>query len=59
MQSDPEIGALHNEAVALHRAKRDTFLAEPAYRAMQNQLRNTSPLPSTEEAFLQSLGVVA
>jgi len=57
LKADPEIGALHAEAVRLHRAKRDELLAKPAYRQMQAQLRAASTLPPQEEAMLKTLGI--
>ncbi|GHG87103.1 glycosyltransferase family 2 protein [Pseudodonghicola xiamenensis] len=57
LKADPEIGALHDKAVQLHRAKRDELLAKPAYRQMQMQLRTASPLPPQEEAMLKTLGI--
>ncbi len=57
LKSDPEIGALHDAAVRLHRAKRDALLAQPAYRQMQAQLRAAPTLPPQEEAMLAKLGL--
>lgn len=57
LKSDPEIGALHAEAVRLHREKRDELLARPAYRRMRDQLRAASTLPPQEEAMLEKLGI--
>ncbi|MGD9864740.1 MAG: glycosyltransferase family 2 protein [Pseudodonghicola sp.] len=57
LKADPEIGALHDAAVALHRAKRDELLAQPAYREMQAQLRAAPTLPPQEEALLKRLGI--
>lgn len=58
LKSDPEIGALHAEAVALHRARRDALLAQEDYRSMQAQLRAASTLPPQEEAMLAELGLL-
>lgn len=58
LKADPEIGALHDEAVRLHLARRDALLARPDYRAMQAQLRAASTLPPQEQAMLQELGLV-
>ena len=55
----PDVNALHDEAVALHIAKRDALLEEPEYQAMQAQLRAASTLPPAEEAMLRDLGLVA
>ncbi len=57
LKSDPEIAALHEEAVAQHRAKRDELLAQPAYQEMRDHLRATSALPAAEEALLEKLGL--
>ncbi|MDK3016255.1 glycosyltransferase family 2 protein [Pseudodonghicola flavimaris] len=57
LKADPEIAALHDRAVALHRAKRDELLARPAYRRMRAQLRAAPALPPQEEALLKRLGV--
>lgn len=58
LKSDPEIGALHDEAVQLHRAKRDTLLERAEYRQMQSQLRAASKLPPQEEDLLIRLGLM-
>ena len=52
----PGVGALHEEACTLHRARRDALLAQDAYRAMRDQLRAASTLPPKEEALLAELG---
>lgn len=57
LKSDPEIAALHDEAVALHIARRDQLLEEPNYQQMQAQLRAASKLPPQEEAMLIDLGL--
>ena len=57
LRADPEIDALHLDCVALHRARRDALLAQPAYRDMQAQLRAASTLPPQEEALLRELGL--
>lgn len=53
----PRVGALHDEAVALHRARRDALLRAPAYRKMRDQLIAAPKLPPQEEALLQLLGL--
>ena len=58
LKKDKEIKALHGEAVTLHIAKRDELLAQPAYQAMQAQLRAASTLPPQEEAMLIELGLM-
>lgn len=57
LKSDPEIAALHDETVRLHREKRDALLARPDYRALRTQLRNAATLPPQEEAMLTDLGL--
>ncbi|MYM56043.1 glycosyltransferase family 2 protein [Thalassovita mangrovi] len=57
LKSDPEIAALHDEACALHRAKRDELLQQPTYRAMRDQLRAASKLPPEEEKMIAELGL--
>lgn len=57
MKADAEIGALHQETVALHKARRDHLLQSPVYRQMQAQLRVASILPPQEEAMLAKLGL--
>ncbi len=58
LKKDKEIKTLHDEAVTLHIAKRDELLAQPAYQAMQAQLRAASTLPPQEEAMLIELGLM-
>jgi len=57
LKGDPEIGALHAEAVRLHVARRDALLEQAEYRAMQQQLRAAPKLPPQEEAMLAELGL--
>ena len=57
LKDDPEIGALHDAAVRLHRDRRDALLAQPAYQQMQAQLRAAPTLPPKEAALLARLGV--
>ena len=59
LKSDSEIGNLHDKAVALHQARRDTLLEQGAYRAMRDQLRRASKLPPQEEAMLIELGLAS
>lgn len=58
LKQDPKIKALHDNAVHLHKAKRDTLLEHPTYRAMQQQLRSASKRPPAEDAFLAELGLM-
>ncbi|WP_136635026.1 glycosyltransferase family 2 protein [Pseudooceanicola onchidii] len=53
----PGIAALHEEACALHRARRDALLAQPDYRAMKDHLKGAGVLCPEEEALLTSLGL--
>lgn len=57
LKSDPEIGALHEQAVARHRARRDALLAQESYRLMRDALRDAPTLPPQEEALLAELGL--
>ena len=57
LKSDAEIDALHQEAVALHIAKRDALLAQPEYQKMREQLKSTPALPPGEAELLEKLGV--
>ncbi len=58
LKSDPEIKALHDETVRLHRAKCAELMTMPDYRNMRAQLKMASKLPPQEEALLQELGLV-
>ena len=53
------VAPLHDETVALHRAKRDELLAQDGYRAMREQLRNTAPYGDIELAVRAELGLDA
>lgn len=57
LMADEKIKRLHEDAVVLHRAKRDELLAQPAYLDMQKQLRSASKLPPQEEEMLVALGL--
>ena len=57
LRADPAIEALHQEAVALHRARRDALLEQPAYQQMRAQLRAAPTLSAQEEALLRELGL--
>ena len=59
LKSDPEIGALHDETVRLHRAKCAALLDRAEYREMQAQLRAASKLPPQEEDLLIQLGLAS
>ena len=53
----PGIAELHANAVAAHRARRDALLADPAYRAMQAQLREASPYSAAEAQVRAEIGL--
>ncbi|TDK42995.1 glycosyltransferase family 2 protein [Antarcticimicrobium luteum] len=57
LKSDPEIGALHEQAVRMHCARRDALLEQPAYRRMRDQLRAAPTLPPQEAAMIARLGL--
>lgn len=52
----PGIADLHDEAVRLHRARRDALVAQADYAAMRAQLRAASTLPPGEGALIDKLG---
>ncbi|WP_319824160.1 glycosyltransferase family 2 protein [Thalassovita sp.] len=56
LRADPEISALHNDCVRLHRAKRDTLLTQPEYQQMRSQLLAAPDLPQAELDLLAKLG---
>ena len=53
------VGALHDEAVTLHRAKLAELDAQAHYQAMRAQLKAAGTLPPQEEALLAELGITA
>jgi len=53
----PGIAALHEEAVALHRAKRDDLLTQESYQQMRAQLRAASPYCDAEEKLRAELAL--
>ncbi len=57
LKADREIALLHDEAVALHQARRDHLLENPVYRQMQAQLRAAPTLPPQEAEMLEKLGL--
>jgi hypothetical protein len=57
LRADPEIDALHREAVQLHIARRDELLQRAEYQAMREQLRNANSLPPQEEKMLVAMGL--
>lgn len=58
MKAGP-LGALHDEAVRLHRAKRDDLMAQPAYAEMCTHLRALPTLPPGELELMRALGMVS
>ncbi|WP_238367328.1 glycosyltransferase family 2 protein [Mesobacterium pallidum] len=56
LKADPEIAALHNEAVALHRARIAALNARPDLAAMREALRKAPALPPDEYDLLRDLG---
>ena len=59
LKADPEIAALHVDAVRLHRAKRDALMAQPAYAQMYDQLRAAPALPPGEPELIEQLGLAS
>lgn len=57
LKSDPEIAALHDECVRLHKAKRDELMAQDSYREMYDQLASLPPYPPGELELMQELGI--
>ncbi|MDF3413985.1 glycosyltransferase family 2 protein [Sulfitobacter sp. M57] len=49
------VADLHARAVALHREKRDSLLAQESYQQMREQLRNASHLSDAEASILKEL----
>ncbi len=52
----PGVADLHQEAVRLHRAKRDALLEQQSYREMREQLINACPFSPAEEEILLEIG---
>lgn len=57
LKSDPEIAALHDECVRLHKAKRDELMAQDSYREMYDQLASLPPYPPGELELMRELGI--
>ena len=55
LKSDPEIAALHREAVRRHIARRDELLTRPDYRALHESLQHGSTLSPQEQAMIREL----
>ena len=54
----PGVGALHEEAVGLHKAKRDALLAQDSYREMQTQLRGANRYSAAEAAIIEEIAAL-
>lgn len=59
LNSDPEIAALHENSVRLHKARRDALLTQSGYRTLRDALRRANPLPPQEEAMMVALGLAS
>ena len=55
LKSLPGVRALHEEAVALHRARHDALLAQDGYRQMRDQLRAAPAVCAAEAAIIHEL----
>ena len=53
---DPEIAALHEEAVAAHRATLARLMADPDYVALRKQLKSVPKISPAEIALLELIG---
>ena len=51
------VAALHDEAVRLHRARRDALLAQESYRQMRAQLLDAAPYSAAEAAIRAEIGL--
>ena len=59
LKSDKEIKALHDEAVALHIARRDALMAERPFAEMHAHLKTAPKISPQEEAMLINLGLAS
>ena len=59
LKSDKEIKSLHDEAVALHIAKRDQLMAQKPYAEMYAHLKSAAKISPQEEAMLIELGLAS
>ncbi|MQQ07459.1 glycosyltransferase family 2 protein [Epibacterium sp. SM1979] len=57
LKSDPEIARLHRASVKAHRDKCAALMAQPAYRAMRQQLQSAPTITAAEEALVAELGL--
>lgn len=55
LKADPEIGRLHSEAVAAHKATRDRLLADPDYKLLAERLASLPTLPPKELELIAML----
>ncbi len=55
LKKDPEIAALHAEAVALHRATLTRLMADPGYVALRDRLASLPTLPPQELKLIADL----
>lgn len=58
LRSLPGIGDLHDEAVALHRARRDELLQQETYQKMQQALLKALPYSPAEEELMKEIGLL-
>ncbi len=54
----PGVEALHQEAVRLHRVKRDELLTQDYYRTLQATLRNASPFTAEEAEIIEEISAI-
>jgi hypothetical protein len=52
------VAELHDEAVRLHRRRRDELLQIEEYRTMRETLLAASPYPPAEEKLMRELGLM-
>ncbi|WP_300516457.1 glycosyltransferase family 2 protein [Aliiroseovarius sp.] len=56
LMKDPEIAALHEEAVAAHRAALTRLMADPDYVALRQRLKSAPKISPAEIALLELIG---
>lgn len=56
-REDPVIGPLHEEAVRLHREKRDQLMADPTYAELYAHLKDLPTYPPGEYELMVELGL--
>lgn len=57
LRADPHLARLHGDCVRLHREKRDTLMAQPAYAEMYEHLASLPALPPGEAELMEALGL--